>query len=254
MSLSSYLITCLTEQIRVVSPYVDTPPTTCPNNTAHTIDPTQTAVFQTINMSNVTVFEKENGYFQATSICHTIPSTVTPPEVTIYDQSWPCDIYLMSTTIYLDDKSVGDTFDIICAPDTPVGTLIDDVDVSGNTLHVSSTVSSHVTRGMHVSLSDGVNKNDLGRITSTDIEKSLITVETATENGFSIGTLVLMNVHTVYNFGVCTAMISPNGITFGNRPLNGKIVPANTTIRLTYTNSTGTGKVISCKTEYMILS
>jgi len=45
--LSSYLITCLTEQIRIVSDYVASPPTTCPNNALHTIDPDQTQVSDT---------------------------------------------------------------------------------------------------------------------------------------------------------------------------------------------------------------
>lgn len=45
--LSSYLVTCLTEEIRIVSDYVASPPTTCPNNALHTIDPSQTVVYDT---------------------------------------------------------------------------------------------------------------------------------------------------------------------------------------------------------------
>ena len=57
--LASYLITCLTEQLRVVSPFVYTVPTTCPNNTAHTIDPSQTILYKTLAPKNVTVLEQQ---------------------------------------------------------------------------------------------------------------------------------------------------------------------------------------------------
>ncbi|ARF11601.1 hypothetical protein Klosneuvirus_2_37 [Klosneuvirus KNV1] len=47
MSYSSYLITCLTEETRILSAYVPIEPTTCPNDITHIIAPDQTTVYDT---------------------------------------------------------------------------------------------------------------------------------------------------------------------------------------------------------------
>lgn len=43
-NLSNYFVYCVTEGIDVLSDYVNTPPTTCPNNASHTIDSSKTRV------------------------------------------------------------------------------------------------------------------------------------------------------------------------------------------------------------------
>lgn len=254
MTLISYMITCLTEQLRVVTPFMDSIPTTCPNNTGHTIDPNQTIEYKSLAAKQVTVIEKENGWFQSTCISHTIPSTTTPPEITSFDMSWPSDIYLMSTKLYFETSSAGDSFNVICAPDTPLGVTTGTVSIGSTTIPVSTTVINNITRGLHVTLFDGNNRNELDRVTAIDVSNSTITVETATTNEFMTGTAVLLNVHCVRNFDICSTMIAPgNGIEIGNRQLNGKIVNANTIMRFSYKNNNGSAKTVASHTEYMIL-
>ena len=69
MSLSSYLVSCETEGIRVATDYRSTVPTHCPNNEAHTINSALTVVFDTQTLNQVSIFQggTDNAFYKALS-------------------------------------------------------------------------------------------------------------------------------------------------------------------------------------------
>lgn len=249
-SLSSYLITCLTESARIVSNYSLTPPTTCPHNTEHTIDPTQTSVYDTQALTNVSVMIPD-GYYQCTTMDLDMP-TCTPGTVFTKDITWPMRIFLWTTSFYLPSDSEGDTFDVIAAPDTTIGYLTENVDVDSTQITVSESVTSNMIPGLDITLFDGNNRNELGRITACDPINHTVTFEAATTNSFSVGTLIYFNLKNIRNFDVCRNVATE--VNLASAWIKYKEIPANTIMRMVYHNNNGGAKCIAMRVEYYIVA
>jgi len=247
--LTSYMVTCLTENLRIVTDYRTTVPTSCPNNSGHTIDPDQTTVYDTRTMNNVSVLIP-SGYYQCTTVDLDMP-TCTPGTIFTKDISWPMRVLLWTTSFYLPENSAGDVFDVIAAPDTPIGYLIAQASADSTTISVSPTVIQNMIPGLDITLYDGVNRNDLGRIVSCDAENSTVTFEDATINSFNIGTIVLFNLKNVRQFDVCRDIATEVHLAAGW--VKYKEIPPNTTLRMVYYNNNGGTKCIAMKVEYYIV-
>lgn len=249
---ASYLITCLTEGVRVTTDFMNHIPTHCPHDDDHVIDPDQTRVFQYISINQTTLVDPTNGWFQSMSVCKNIPEGAVGT-ITTFDISWPSNIMLWSFVMYFDPTADGDVVNIVSAPDTTIGTLTEAVGIGSTTIHVSPTVTANVMVGLEITLFDGTNRNELGRVLSTDTINLLVTFETATTHSYESGSLVYLNVHSVKNYAISSIMISPCGTSMGNRITIGKNIPQNTIMRTFYTNNTGTAKKVACKLEYSII-
>lgn len=248
-TLSSYLVTCLTEGVRVVTNYSFEPPTTCPNNTSHTIDPSQTVVYDTQSLVNVSVVIPD-GYYQCCTLDLDMP-VCSPGSVYTKEISWPMKIYLWTISLYLPADSEGDSYDVISAPDTAIGYLTSGVDVGATQISVSETVTANMIPGLDIDLYDGVNRNVLGRITACDSVNHTVTFETATTNSFTQGTIVLFNLKNIRNFDVCRNIASE--VHLATAWVKYKEVPANTIMRIVYHNNNGGAKCIAMKVEYYIM-
>lgn len=226
-----------------------TAPTNCPVDSA-VIDQSTVSVVQTVTTEEVIVTDGADGWYQSTAISMDVPgATGTYTE----DTSWPCDIILWTAVIYLDANSTGDSFQIIVAPNTAIGYLTAGCTSSSTTITVSPTVIAFVQRGLELTLNDGVNENQLGRITAIDTNTNTITFETATTNTFSAFTPVYISIYVIRNFITPSSMVGATKlISFAGKGLRGKIIPANTLVRYTYTNNSAVAKNVSIKLEYFM--
>lgn len=247
--LSQYIVTCLTEGLRVVTDYRSTPPTCCPNNNTHTIDPAQTQAYCVKPMTDVQVLQP-NGYYQCSTLDLDMPAC-TPGTVFTSDLTNPMRVLLWTISMFLPPDSEGDKIDIIAAPDTPIGYITSSISADTSVIPVSSTVIGFMIPGLDIALYDGVNYNDLGRVVSIDSENSTVTVEFATLSSFTIGTPVLFNLKNVRGFDVCEDFSCE--INLGGAWIKYKEIPPNTTMRLLYTNNDGVAKCIVLKFEYYIV-
>jgi len=227
-------------------------PLLCPNNSAHTVDPTTVRIVQTVSPQQFTALEASQGYYQAMSVCICVPAGATGAIYT-QDISWPADILIWTTTLYTTTDSMDDVFSLISGPDTTIGVLTVAANIGDTTINVSPTVTANVTRGLNLSLFDGTNRNDLGEVTVIDTVNNIITFQTALTNAFNPNTLVYLNVYTIKNFTICGTMMSNQGITFGAKGFKGKELPANMILRFVNVNNNGLAKMISFKVEYYII-
>ena len=161
-------------------------------------------------------------------------------------------IYLWTTSLYLPSDSEGDTFDLIAAPDTPIGYLVNVANISGTQIMVSDTVTANMIPSLDITLYDGNNRNELGRITAFDQENHLVTFETATTNSFAAGTLVLFSLKNIRNFAVCRNISTE--VHLSSAWIKYKEIPANTIMRIVYHNNNGSAKCIGMKVEYYIMA
>lgn len=244
---------CVTE-----SKYVDVwapelpSPLLCPNNSAHTINADSVSIAQTVSQQQFIALEASKGYYQAKSVCVHIPAGATGSIYT-QDISWTANILLWTMTLYVSDDSIEDVISLISGPDTTIGYITASAGIGATTITVSSTVITNVTRGLNITLYDGVNRNELGEITAINTSTNTLTFQTATTTAFSPGTLVYLNIHTIKDFQICDTMMSNQGITFGAKGFKGKELPANMIVRFKNTNNNGLAKEITFKVEYYII-
>ena len=227
----------------------DTAPTNCPTDNA-TIDQTTVTVLQTVATNEYIVTDSATGWYQSTAMCLTVPGATG---TYIQDTSWPCDIILWTATIYIDDQSTGDMFEIIVAPDTAIGYLTASCASSSTTMTVSPTVIAFVQRGLDLKLNNGTNINNLGRITAIDTNTNTITFETATTNTFAMYTPVYLGIYVIRDYNISSSMVGAcKCIDFAGKGLRGKVIPANTLVRFSYKNNSAIAKDVSIKIEYFM--
>jgi hypothetical protein len=191
------------------------------------------------------------GYYQCTTMNLAIPLG-SVGSIYTQDVSWPMKIALWTASVFVPSNSEGDIFDIVYAPDTPIGTVASVVNVGDTVISVSPTVTASVVPGFDVSLLDSTHRNDLNRVIALDTINKTITMETPTINSFDFGTTVDLNIKFIRSFVIGQNMTSE--ITLGSGWIKSMVIPPNTHLRVIYTNTTGTAKSISMKMEYHIMT
>jgi len=240
---NKYRIYCTTEA-GYVCMWGTEEPTTCPNDTGHTIDTNSITIVQTISTDVVLVDEHTEGYFETEHIEMSIPSG-TPGDVTEHDVVWPMDIILWKTLLTPTSDMINDQLSAVASPETTVGVIGSAVNIGDTVLTVNSTVLDNTLRGFLITLDDGVNKDVLGRCIAKDDVNSTITVDTATSYAYAIGTPVKISVYIIKDLFITDTNI----IEIGGKGLKGKSVPAGLILRVYYTNNSGTAKAYRWRTE-----
>lgn len=244
-----YRVYCI-EEGKNVNVWATTTPKLCPNNhTDRSIDPNRTTVVSSLSTNTIKAEEPTEGYFQATTVEMNIPSG-SPGDVTLIDVSWPMDILIWKTEFNPVSDMMGDKINVIGDPGLSVGALTADASATDTVLNVSNTVTDNVIRGFDVQLTDGSTTEKLGRIVGVDKDNFQITVENALTNNFlaSSPTYVQLNVCSVKDFKIDTL----NKTQFGEKGFRYKTLPANTVMRLEYTNNNGLPKIWNWRIEYYI--
>lgn len=227
-----------------------TPPTNCPTDNA-AIDPSTITVMQTVTTAETIVTDGSDGWYQSTSLAMGITgATGTYTQ----DYSWPCDILLWTAAIFYDSTAANDHFQIIVAPDTAIGYLTAICNSGSTTMTVSPTVLAFIQRGLNLALNDGVNKNQLGRVTAINTNTNIVTFETTTANTFAMYTPVYISIYMVRDFFLAPSIVSTgSSIKFAGKGLRGKTIPANTIVRFCYTNNSAVAKNMSIQMEYFLM-
>jgi len=118
-------------------------PTTCPTNTAHSIDSTKTTIIETQEDGQVTIKEENTptgGHFAASTITiNAIKNTVSTKTI-----CWPYNISVLSVTFTSSTINSDDIVEIIIGDKTVVGVL------TGNVAPASAWTSQNYTNGQVV--------------------------------------------------------------------------------------------------------
>lgn len=162
--------------------------------------------------------------------------------------SYPYPISIFSTEWINDSFYDGDIVKVEIAPDTIVGVVTVAATASATEIEVSQTVVDNIRLGYHVSLDDGTNKDDLGRVVGVDKTGLKITVETATVNSFAANAYVKMTVSFIPHM----CLKGSSRVELAKDVVGGSYIGANTPIVVSYQNNEGTqaGKAFSFILEY----
>lgn len=237
--LNQYFVPCLTEGVGVLSGYQTDPPTTCPHDTNHTIDPLGIRVNATITDKIVTI--NQNGSFPTNQYGridgHT--QTMNPNTVTTYDITYPYPVNIFAMVILPTADNIGDTFEVLIGPNTPIGQLPSAISSGETDIFLSSI--GNIFPGLKIKITDGINTDDLGEITAIDFLNLKITVSVPTVNSFGIGSIVTISYPKISNFKITTS----ESIALGELKIRGSGLPAGKIARLNYTNNSAVSKTFS---------
>jgi hypothetical protein len=220
-------------------------PTTCPTNTAHTVNLSSVAKIGSVSENDVVVHQPTEGYFMCESVPMVVPAC-NPGDVVPIDVPFDDTILLWTTGFNAKAEMVDDCFSVVINPDTVVGGLTATGNVNDTVLNVTSTVTDNVTPGMYLKLMDNdspPNIQDVGKILAVDGTAGTVTVKNALTETFSPGTIVMLNLYMAKDIFVDIA----GHFVFGEKGFQGKRIPAGTVFRMLYTNHDGLAKTFHWK-------
>ena len=196
-----YRIYCITEAQNVYEWNTETP-TTCPNNTAHTINPNSISIVGQLSTNLVKIQQETvptGGNFRAETFKIT---AATGPGMTATQISWPINVSLLQASFTTDSTNQGDNVTVEIPSNLAIGTITQNVNAGDKVINVSASVIQNIMLGYCLILSDGTNTNDLGRISAIDTVNNTVTVQLASANNFAVATptVVGLTIRPVSNF------------------------------------------------------
>ena len=227
---------CITEG-KMVSFFGPTAPTTCPNDTAHEINPDSITQIRKVNSDTIQVTDSspENGYFQTTSVVIDIPIPTTLPVTIIKEVIFPTDIYISEMSISQDPSNAGDEIKVEVNPGATLSPLMADAAIGATVLTLVPQAIAFVVKGLDVSIDDGKVEQRLGRIMAIDTTAFTITVEfPLTEAHTATASLVKLYVTPVRNMVTDYS----SRLSIGNKGLKTTLIKAGYAVRVTYTDRT----------------
>jgi hypothetical protein len=224
------------------------PPTVAFSNPSQSIDTTKTiawldtAVKPTIPMED---FKGTSGSYMVQ--CFSL--TIAPNTTGTLNYSWPFQTVALNIKFTSDSTMLTDSINFL-VPVQVIGELSADIAIGTTVIPVSSGIPFIVNIGQNIYLTDGVNRDFLGRVLSKDTTSSTITVETATTHAFATAspTYVQLEVYFIQNY----VLGLPRMHIIGDTVLGGSAIPAHTSLQCNYTNTSSTdSKVFNVYLEFL---
>jgi hypothetical protein len=284
-----YRVYCTTDS-KVEYSWGETEPTTCPINAAHSIDSSQTIIWQTISEEKVQIKEEQistGENFGATTITVNATKNVT----TNQSVTWPHPISALAVEFISEDVHRGDIINLYVGKDTITGAITANVDTvsawssqnytvgdivtnngrlytcivdtvsneeppntsywrHGMEINVEQTVIDNVAIGFYVSLFNGPNTDDLGRVLGVDKVNNKIYMETDPTNSYlaATPTYVRQSVRPIVDY----ELSGPWEHIIGANKIGGSYVPTDVAVTMTYENkSTDTDKTFVGQVEFL---
>lgn len=278
---------CVTEAADVHT-YLPTQPTVCPNNNTHTINSTLTVQEQKISNDIVQV-QSEAIPTQGLFRFRDFTINANPNTTTNSDFSFNYPINVICARLVSEEVHRGDSMTWMVNPNQTIGVIttaitaaavwdnataysVDDIVAYNsikykciqahtnqtpttiaywtkqlNKLTVSPTVIQYLKIGWPVQLTDGVNLDLLGECVEINAGISEIsTINCPSHNFSAYTTYVQMNI--VYFDNVIFS--GPEVFDIGESTLGSSYLPKGGVIRCSYTNNSGTTKVIRARVQY----
>lgn len=245
-TLHKYRVCCATENTYA---YVwdDHVPTVCPNNAEHTIVPELTTITDTLSESAMYItaksFEGSKGFYMMEGRRFNV---LENESIKTDDYEFTMPVVIYGLTLQARLEHVGDEFDIILSPDTPIGGVTMPANIGDTIIHVSPTVTQYAQVGFHLSLTDGVQYQNLGVVIAIDANAGTVTMKDPCIMNFAPGSYVLLNIYMTKSLQI----LSIDRYSIGYGTMGGKALPAGTKIRMVYKNNGGNFKMISYHFEY----
>lgn len=232
-----YRIKCTTDN-KYEYTWAETEPSTCPTNTAHTINSSLTSIVEINEADLITVKEEfipTGGHYKMFS--KKMPLIATGVTGTLnFSFNIPHSIISGYTKTIANQR--GDVINIDVAPDTIVGVIASDISVNDTDVNVSQTVVDNMFVGRYVKFNDGTNDSGYSEVISITGSSNYIRVVDAIPYAYTGSTPVRITTKYIDNMEIGEA----GDYYVGRDKIGSSYIPANTTIRVKYYNKNGPNK------------
>lgn len=253
LTIYQYKVFCITENTfkYVLLDETQDPPTTCPINTAHTIDSSQTTIIEKRDSKSFFINQESSqtgSHYRMVSFNFSVNADSTTSETV----QIPFDINVLNGTFVSSEENKNDHLTITFAPNAVIGYITSNVSIGNTIINVSPTVFDYISKGFYVNLFNNISQVlvDCGHVLSLNKDAGTITVE----NPSTANLTAAVTVSVRMNITVVDDIIigPPHTYNFGREKNVATFLPANTKLRFTYTNlSEETNKNIIILFEYL---
>lgn len=258
MSVYRYRIKCNTDnKFEYWNLYsTDHVPTTCPTNTAHSVDTTSVIKIKEISDQLLKIVEEENptnGKWRAKGVW--LHGTTGENIVTNQDFTWDHPVSVLNLQICPTGENTGDYVQLSVIPNLGFGEGVIGVlaatGVSGSTcIQVSQAIIDNVYTIDYITLKLGATGYTVGPITAIDKENFLLYVQIALPITFPSGSTLIKLERFV--LGQDDFSIGPpNLYTLGVTKIGASYIPKSSIIRVGYKNKTEQAKQMYAIIEYL---
>jgi len=230
-AINQYALYCNTEQCPVYV-WTDTPPTKCPNNTNHVINPDSVYINQTIS-TNPVVIQNELTSTGKHYNCKSVSFDIQPNSTNTKTISFKFPVTILSVFSSTGTDQKGDLISFFIAKNKTTGTVTSDILETDTVLPVSPTVIQYINIGYLINITDGTTSSQLLLVVDIDEKNGTVTLENPIGLTFNTGSYVQMSIAYGYNVEIS----NPGVMRFGSAKIyTGSYLPANTEITIEYTN------------------
>lgn len=243
VELVEWRVFCFTED-KWVSKWLystDTP-SSCFNDATHAFNNESFQITKKTAISTVRLLEEEiktGGFFRSEGFAMTIPANDTRDLFV----SWPYPVGVLDCNIQTTEADIGNTVEGVVGPNSIMGVLTSDVQISASVLPVSATVITNANLGLECLL-DG---EYVGEIVGIDIILGTITVEPPLSRSFVAGALVGGQRRIIKNFNLGYTQ----GCAIGSSKIGASYIPVGVSTRVSYYNNTAQEKTFNFNIEYL---
>jgi hypothetical protein len=235
-TVKKYKIYCNTEN-SFVEGWGESSPSTCYNDSTHSINLNSVQEIDTVNNSQVKIIEDGVKVSRNVKVVHIEFENVeaNQSQTKIYTFRYITSMY--SYKFATDDTNKGDSITIAIDPNSPMGLITQDITTGDTVISAPLPLVLYGSAGFNVNISDGVNSDDLGEIISIDKVNNTIEVENPAQHDYSaIDTTAYMTYYNMRNMKIGP----PQMYAFGEDIIGGASVPVGTNVHFTYTNNATT--------------
>lgn len=229
MAYKKYRVYCVTEGKYVeTAGYQASPPLTCPNNNAHSIDSNKTAELDQVGLDEVKITDadKEFTNSNAGSCTFQIDTSKEPDSngwINGDPISFDYNVTLHSVRIFPPKGSEGDHLQVQVAPDTVIG-VIKEAMPSGQNYFKSDTAPIYAQDGYFMKLFNPPSTvHNCGHVMGKGVQGDKVYIQTPPNVQFPSGSIVQMTVKPIRSFQL------PSGqIPYGDDLVGGMNLPSGT--------------------------
>ena len=232
-------IYCTTENA-FIEAWSETPITTCPNDTGHTVNPDSVSQIDEVSSSTINLAQgvppvgslsttPVGGFYRLFSRAFDCPPSTTTSDTF----SFPFPTALLSACLPVSSDMKGDIVNAYAANGMTIGVLTAGVAALDTVIPVSLTVMQNIFTGRKISITDGVNTTPYIQVISKNANTNTLTLQTGIDFAFAAGSAVKLRIHYIDNMELSESC----AVKIGLGSINGTYIPTNIPITITYQNS-----------------
>ncbi len=236
-----YKVYCITEGawVNIAKIETEAAPNYCPNNPSHTINPDsiyiqeklgekQPVVIKTNANNTTTGLGNFSDYFKI----HGYKLDITTLNGTqIFPISWKKNIYALGFMYQPTIDNIGDSIDVIIAPNTVIGVLSNSNNIGDTVININGVIN-YIKVGHELLL----NGNIVGEVLG--INGMAITIDKPLDTSYSQGTFVGFQIRLLQSNYIANA----NNVNINRNSLAVNAIPANTVCNIIYNNTSNSTK------------